>query len=200
MMSISPGPHDALIIVDVQNDFLPGGALEVPDGDAVIPPLNRLAALPFGCVVATQDWHPPDHISFAAQGGPWPVHCVHASAGADFPDLLDLRPVTHIIHKGTTRGRDSYSAFFDNEGETSTGLDGLLRALGIERVVIGGLALDYCVAATARDAARLGFTTIIVPDACRAVAGAAFDHDTLSVGTNIGFTALAAFGELARRR
>lgn len=199
MMSISPGPHDALIIVDVQNDFLPGGALAVADGDAVIPPLNRLAALPFGCVVATQDWHPPDHVSFAAQGGPWPVHCVHASAGADFPAALDLRPVTHIIHKGTTQARDSYSAFFDNEGQSSTGLDGLLRALGIERVVIGGLALDYCVAATARDAARLGFTTIIVPDACRAVSGEACDHTAGWTGTKVVFASITAFDGLATR-
>ena len=193
MSAIIPGARDALIIVDVQNDFLPGGALAVAEGDAVIAPLNRLAALAFGCVVATRDWHPPDHVSFAAQGGPWPVHCVQASRGADFPAALDLRPVTHIVHKGTRRGRDSYSAFFDNEGEFSTGLDGLLRALGIERVVIGGLALDYCVAATARDAARLGFETLIVPDACRAVAGAAWDARTAFADLAVAFTDAAGF-------
>lgn len=166
---IIPARDDALIIVDVQNDFLPGGALAIDNGDAVIAPLNRLARLDFGCVVATQDWHPANHLSFHAQGGGWPAHCIRGSTGAAFADALDTGPITHIIRKGVRADRDSYSGFFDNSGQFSTGLDGLLHALGIRRVLIGGLALDYCVAATARDAARLGFTTLVIEDACRAV-------------------------------
>lgn len=163
-------PGVALLIVDAQNDFLPGGALAVPEGDAIVPVVNDLACSGFNLVVATRDWHPADHCSFTAQGGPWPAHCVAGTKGADFPEALDLRPVGHIVHKGLDPARDSYSAFFDNEYAASTGLDGLLRARGISGVVVCGLALDFCVAATARDALRCGFWARIVPRACRAIA------------------------------
>lgn len=173
MPPITPGARDALIIVDVQNDFLPGGALAVPEGDAVIAPLTRLSHMGFGCVIATQDWHPEDHMSFSAQGGPWPVHCVGGAPGADFPPTLDQRPISLILRKGCTRDRDSYSAFADNDGAATTGLAGWLRERAIERVVIGGLALDFCVAATARDARKAGFETIVLADASRPVVSSA---------------------------
>lgn len=162
--------HSALIIVDVQNDFLPGGALAVPSGDQVIAPINALSQRGFAAVVATQDWHPADHCSFKKEGGPWPAHCIAASEGADFSSALNLGPVSHIIHKGMAQDRDSYSAFFDNDHETSTGLDHLLRGLNVTHVVVCGLALDFCVAATARDAMRCGFRTDIALEACRGIA------------------------------
>lgn len=161
--------HTALIIVDVQNDFLPGGTLAVPAGDEVIVPINGLAAKGFGAVIATQDWHPSDHCSFQEQGGPWPVHCIAASKGADFPASLNLQPVSHIIHKGRMQERDSYSAFFDNDHKSSTGLDHLLHGLKIKQVVVCGLALDFCVSATAQDALRCGFGTEIALGACRGI-------------------------------
>ncbi|WP_418610320.1 isochorismatase family protein [Gluconobacter cerinus] len=161
--------HSALIIVDVQNDFLPHGALAVPRGDEIIAQVNTLSHLGFGAVIATQDWHPADHCSFASHGGPWPEHCVAASSGADFPKSLDLSPISHIIHKGMAQNRDSYSAFFDNDRVTSTGLNALLSGLSINHVVICGLALDFCVAATAEDAMRCGFRTDIALEACRGI-------------------------------
>lgn len=162
--------RSALILVDIQNDFLPGGALAVPDGDGILEAVNALARHPFRAVIATQDWHPSQHCSFSTQGGPWPVHCVAGTHGADFPPTLLPEPVTHIIRKGVLQGRDSYSGFLDNDRATSTGLDGLLKGLDIKHVVICGLALDYCVTATALDAVQCGYRTEVVPQACRGIA------------------------------
>jgi len=159
----------ALILIDVQNDFCPGGALAVKGGDEVIEPLNRLSGLfaaNGGRVIATQDWHPADHVSFREL---WPVHCVQGSAGADFHTSLDLRPACLIVRKGFRRGLDSYSAFFENDRETSTGLDGFLKTLSIDTLVLGGLATDYCVLYSALDAAGLGYKTVVVSDAVRGV-------------------------------
>jgi nicotinamidase/pyrazinamidase len=174
----------ALIIVDVQNDFLPGGPLGVPEGDRIGPVLNRLLDR-FDTVVATQDWHPAEHGSFAANhpgraigevvdlhGLPqilWPVHCVQGSAGADFAPGLDASRLTAVFPKGTDATIDSYSGFFDNGQRQATGLGDYLKEHGIETVFIGGLATDYCVKATVLDALRLGFTTHLLVDATRGV-------------------------------
>lgn len=156
------GPGDALIVVDVQNDFCPGGALAVAAGDQVVAVLNRLMPL-FGTVVATQDWHPADHRSFSAQGGQWPAHCVAGSPGADLHPQLDRAPIDLTVRKATTAEQEAYSGF------DGTGLAAQLRERGVRRVFVGGLALDYCVDATALDAARAGFATYVVRDATRAV-------------------------------
>lgn len=157
---------DALIAVDVQNDFLPGGSLAVAGGGDVIPALNRYIAL-FSSkglpVYATRDWHPPDHCSFRRQGGPWPQHCIAGTAGAAFPATLKLPPGTRIISKADARLQDAYSGF---EG---TSLHALLQSAGIRRVLVGGLATDYCVLNTVKDALRLGYTTLVAEDAVRAV-------------------------------
>jgi nicotinamidase/pyrazinamidase len=157
---------DALIMVDVQSDFLPGGALGVPKGDEVIAPLNRSVdmfstrQLP---VFATRDWHPPDHCSFRAQGGPWPPHCIAGSPGAAFAATLSLPSTVRIVSKATCSSADAYSGF---EG---TDLAEQLRALGRIRVFLGGLATDYCVRATALDARAADFDVIVLQDAVRAV-------------------------------
>ena len=157
---------DALVVVDVQNDFLPGGALAVPNGDEVVPVLNRYigqfsaTGLP---VYASRDWHPSDHCSFDAQGGPWPAHCVAGTAGAWFAPGLSLPCESAVIDKATRADEEAYSAF---EG---TGLAGQLRAAGIERLFIGGLATDYCVSSTVLDALAEGFTVLVLKDAIRAV-------------------------------
>ena len=143
--------------------------MAVNGGDEVIAPLNRLSGLfaaNGGRVIATQDWHPIDHISFKDL---WPPHCVQGSAGADFHASLDLRPACLIVRKGFRRELDSYSAFFENDRETSTGLDGYLKALSIGTLVLGGLATDYCVLYSALDAAALGYKTVVVSDAVRGV-------------------------------
>ncbi len=152
---------EALIVVDVQNDFCPGGALAVPDGDQILDAVNRLAnEMPL--VVATRDWHPPDHGSFAERGGTWPVHCVRDTPGAQLhPDLE--ASIDAIIDKGQARERDGYSGFED------TALERLLRDRGVETVHIVGLALDYCVKATALDAREAGFGVVVHRDAIRAV-------------------------------
>ena len=154
--------HDALIIVDVQNDFCPGGALAVAEGDAVVPVLNALAPR-FGTIVATRDWHPADHRSFAAQGGPWPSHCVAATPGADFHPALDRAVVDLVVEKATRSDQEAYSGF------DGTDLAAQLRARGVRRVYVGGLALDYCVDATALDARKAGFETWVIRDATRPV-------------------------------
>ena len=158
--------HDGLLVIDVQNDFLPGGALAVPDGDAVIEPLNRCLAL-FTArnlpVFASRDWHPADHCSFIAQGGSWPVHCLAGSQGARFAAALALPEQAVIISKAATKERDSYSAF----GET--GLDGLCRQKGISRLLVGGLATDYCVKKSVLDALGLGYEVMVIREAIRAV-------------------------------
>ncbi len=175
----------ALIIVDIQNDFLPGGALEVPNGDRVIPVINRISSK-FKTAVATQDWHPANHKSFAVNqpghvkpfekgnvGGieqvVWPVHCVQGTPGAELSVDLDLKPVKAIIRKGTDPEVDSYSAFFDMMGKNKTGLDGYLRDLGVTDVYVCGLAADVCVYYTSLDACRLGYNTWFIEDASQAV-------------------------------
>lgn len=166
--------HDALLVVDVQNDFLPAGSLPVRGGDAVVPVLNgylsqfRRHGLP---IIATRDWHPPDHCSFAARGGPWPVHCVAGTPGADFPPELELPGGSLVISKAITPDRDAYSGF---EG---TRLNDELRDLGRRRLFIGGLATDYCVLNTVKDALRNGYEAFLLADAVRAVEVQAGDGD-----------------------
>lgn len=159
------GPHDALIIVDMQNDFLPGGTLGISGADRILPVVNALAALPFQAIVATQDWHPADHCSFKAHHGPWPEHCVQGTQGAELAALLRTDTACAVIRKGMRQAVDSYSAFADNEGQNPTGLEGLLRTRGITRVVVCGLAYDVCVKDTALAAHELGFETYVVADA-----------------------------------
>ena len=163
---VVPGPGDALIVVDVQNDFLPHGSLAVPDGDAVVPVLNHYLAT-FAAVIlpiyATRDWHPANHCSFKAQGGPWPPDCVADTSGARFAVALQLPTATTIISKATTADKDAYSGF---EG---TDLDARLRAKNTRRIFIGGLATDYCVLNTVRDAIKLGYEVVLLTDAIRAV-------------------------------
>lgn len=149
-------------MVDVQNDFCPGGALAVADGDAVIKPINRLAqSVPL--VVATRDWHPPDHRSFSAQGGPWPEHCVRETHGAQIHHGIDSSRIDAVVDTGRTPEQEGYSGFEDTE------LEGLLRAHVVDTVHVAGLALDYCVKRTALDAKRAGFDVIVHRAATRAV-------------------------------
>jgi nicotinamidase/pyrazinamidase len=161
-----PWPGDALLIVDVQNDFLPGGSLAVSRGDEVVPALNQYIGafeaqgLP---VYATRDWHSERHCSFRAQGGPWPPHCMAGTRGAEFAAALTLPPSTTVISKATTPDEDAYSGF------QGTDLDSRLRATGIRRLFVGGLATDYCVLNTVRDALRLGYDVMLLSDAIRAV-------------------------------
>jgi nicotinamidase/pyrazinamidase len=182
--TLAPGPHDALLIVDVQNDFLPGGRLAVAGGDAVIPALNRCIDVfsPRGLpIVATRDWHPRDHCSFRDRGGPWPQHCVAGSDGARFPPALALPATTHIVSKGTDPARDAYSGF------DGTGLDSMLGDLGCRRLFIAGLALEYCVLSTATDALKLGYAVVLLMDATCALnlvaeAGADAERSLLALG------------------
>ncbi|MDE2310777.1 MAG: nicotinamidase [Betaproteobacteria bacterium] len=161
---LQPQQGDALLIVDVQNDFLPGGSLTVPRGDEVVPALNRyLRAFQNLPVYATRDWHPARHCSFKAQGGPWPPHCVAGTRGAEFAAALRLPPSAVIISKATTVEQDAYSGFQDTE------LDSLLHSTSIRRLFIGGLATDYCVLNTVRDALGLGYKVLLLADAMRAV-------------------------------
>lgn len=174
----------ALILVDIQNDFLAGGALAVPDGDQVIPVVNRLLPL-FSIVVATQDWHPANHGSFAANHPGkkafeqielnglsqtlWPVHCVQGTAGAELASGLQRERIAKIFTKGTDAGIDSYSGLFDNGHRKSTGLGEWLKVKGVNEVYVCGLAIDYCVKFTALDSAQMGFKTHFVEDASRGV-------------------------------
>ena len=157
---------DALIVVDVQRDFLPGGALAVPEGDGVVPVLNRYlesfheAGLP---IVATRDWHPPNHCSFAEQGGSWPPHCVQGTPGAEFAEQLQLPSDALVISKATSTEKDAYSGF------DGTDLERRMHDAGVRRVFVGGLATDYCVLATVKDAVRAGFEVLVLGDAVRAV-------------------------------
>jgi nicotinamidase/pyrazinamidase len=182
--TIKPGENDVLIVVDVQVDFLPGGALAVPDGDAVIEPINRLAKR-FRHVVLTQDWHPEGHASFASSHpakqpfeitdlhyGPqvlWPDHCVQGTSGAEISRDIDIPHAQLVIRKGYNAGIDSYSGFKEADRQTSTGLAGYLKERGFRRVFCAGLALDFCVAWTALDAADAGFETYLIEDASRAI-------------------------------
>ena len=174
----------ALVVVDVQNDFCPGGALEVPDGDAVVPAINRIAPR-FAARILTQDWHPPGHRSFAsshpgrapfetaelAYGEQvlWPDHCVQGTEGAAFHPELATDGADLVLRKGFRPEIDSYSAFFENDRRTPTGLAGYLRGRGVSRLVFVGLATDFCVAWSAIDGTREGFEVAVVEDACRAI-------------------------------
>jgi nicotinamidase/pyrazinamidase len=175
---------DVLLVVDVQRDFLPGGALAVPDGDAVVAPINALAER-FGHVVLTQDWHPAGHVSFASShpgraafqtvqlgyGAQvlWPEHCVQGTAGAALAEGLCVPRAEMVIRKGFYQGVDSYSAFVEADRTTKTGLAGYLRERGLGRITVVGLATDFCVAWTALDAKAAGFEVFVVEDACRAI-------------------------------
>jgi nicotinamidase/pyrazinamidase len=166
MNAISLTPADALIVVDMQNDFLPGGALGVPRGDEVLAPIRQLIALYRGRglpVYVTRDWHPADHVSFKDQGGPWPPHCVAGSSGAEFSAALNLTDGVKVISKATTAQADAYSAF------NGTELADELRDRHVERVAVCGLATDYCVLNTVLDALTLRFKAIVLPEATRAV-------------------------------
>jgi nicotinamidase/pyrazinamidase len=183
-MSIAPSPEDVFIVVDVQNDFLPGGALAVPQGDEVIAPINALARK-FRNVVETQDWHGKGHVSFASSHAGkkpfekvklaygdqvlWPDHCVQGSQGAAFSDKLDLPMAQLVIRKGYHPDVDSYSGFVEADKLTQTGLAGYLRERHIKRCFVAGLATDFCVAWTAMDAVKAGFETYVIADASRAI-------------------------------
>ncbi len=177
-------PQDVLLVVDIQNDFCPGGALAVPDGDAVISVLHRIAPR-FEHIILTQDWHSPAHASFASAHpgkhpfeqinlsyGPqtlWPDHCVQGTRGAEFHPALCLPQAELILRKGFRPQIDSYSAFFENDRTTPTGLAAYLKERGLTRVFLAGLAYDFCVAYSALDARRLGLPAVVIRDACRAI-------------------------------
>lgn len=199
---------DALLVVDVQNDFLPGGALAVPDGAAILPTVNALMAQ-FDCVIATQDWHPPGHESFASRHPGrrpgdvvdlhgieqvlWPDHCEQGSPGASFAASLDVARFDAVVRKGQNPAVDSYSGFFDNDHRSPTGLDGLLLRRGIRRVFVCGLAADYCVRFTALDAVGLGFETVLITDATKAVNLAPGDRErAFDACSNAGVSLLAS--------
>jgi len=181
---LPPDPSDALIVIDVQNDFCPGGALAVAEGDRVVPLVNRMAPA-FGIRVFTQDWHPADHMSFADNHpgaaafssvampyGPqvlWPRHCVQGTRGAEFHPGLDTSSADLVLRKGFRPEIDSYSAFFENDHATATGLAGYLRDRGVRRVWLAGLATDFCVAWSAIDALGRDLAVVLVEDACRAI-------------------------------
>ncbi|GAB3675547.1 bifunctional nicotinamidase/pyrazinamidase [Salinisphaera aquimarina] len=174
----------ALLLVDIQNDFLPGGALAVAEGDAIVPIANRLMPV-FDHVIASQDWHPPHHLSFAAEHDGfepfqlteldglqqilWPVHCVQGTPGAGFASALDVAGIDHVVRKGSNPRIDSYSAFYDNDHRQATGLTEHLRERGIDALFVAGLAADVCVKFTALDALADGFDTTLIVDATRGV-------------------------------
>ncbi len=176
--------HKALIVIDLQNDFCPGGALAVPDGHSIVPLVNSLIAR-FDHVILTQDWHPEGHLSFASSHDGkspfgstilhygeqtlWPDHCVQETAGAEFHDELNWGKAELVIRKGFRKAIDSYSAFFENDRTTPTGLNGYLKERGLTDLTFVGLATDFCVGYSALDAARLGFRAIVRTDACRAI-------------------------------
>ena len=175
---------DALLIIDVQRDFCPGGSLAVPGGDAVVPEINRLAAC-FEHVVLTQDWHPASHTSFASNHPGkqpfdqisleyglqtlWPDHCVQGTPGAEFHSQLEIGRAELVLRKGFRPQIDSYSAFLENDKITPTGLTGYLRERGFKRIFLAGLAYDYCVRYSAVDGRRAGFDTAVIEDACRSI-------------------------------
>jgi nicotinamidase/pyrazinamidase len=181
---ISPGESDALVVVDVQNCFVPGGSLAVKGGDTIVPLINRLAKS-FSNVILTQDWHTADHVSFASQHAGkkpfemtalpygeqvlWPDHCVQGTPGAELVKGLDVPHARLVLRKGFHRNVDSYSAFLEADQKTQTGLAGYLRSAGIQRVFFCGLATDYCVAWSALDARKLGFGAAVIEDACRGI-------------------------------
>ena len=201
MINTKLGDSDLLLVIDVQNDFCPGGALAVTDGDAVVPVINRLAE-GFGHVALTQDWHPAGHSSFATAHpgsaaldtismpyGPQtlrPDHCVQGTAGAAFHPQLDTRRAELVIRKGFRAEIDSYSAFYENDRRTPTGLAGYLRDRGLRRIFLAGLATDYCVYYSALDARRLGFDSIVIEAGCRAI--------DLAGSLDVAWTAMADAG------
>jgi len=200
---------NVLIVVDVQDDFCPGGALAVPRGDEVVPIINRLAAR-FRHVVLTQDWHPRGHFSFAsthpgrqpyetiaAPYGPqvlWPDHCVQGTRGAEFHRSLQVAHAALIVRKGMDRAIDSYSAFYENDRKTPTGLTGYLRERGFSRVFLAGLAFDFCVRYSAEDARRQGFDVFVVEDACR---GIDVDGSMAQTRTSLAAQGVASISALA---
>jgi nicotinamidase/pyrazinamidase len=183
-MTVPVRDDDLLLIIDVQNDFCPGGALAVADGDAVVPVVNRLIER-FDHVVLTQDWHPSGHSSFATaypgsapfetigmaygQQTLWPDHCIQGTPGAAFHPKLATERAELVIRKGFRSAIDSYSAFYENDRRTPTGLAGYLRERGLRRIFLAGLATDFCVHYSAMDARRLGFDTVLIEDGCRAI-------------------------------
>jgi nicotinamidase/pyrazinamidase len=178
------GERDVLLVVDIQNDFCPGGSLSVPRGDEVVPLINRLAR-DFAHVVLTQDWHPRGHLSFASSHlgkkpyqtieAPygtqvlWPDHCVQGTKGAALRDDLQIPHAELVLRKGYHRAIDSYSAFYENDRRTRTGLAGYLRERGFARVFLAGLAFDFCVRYSAEDAQRENFEAVVIEDACRGI-------------------------------
>ena len=197
--TFTTGDREVLLIVDIQNDFCPGGSLSVPRGDEVVPLINGLAGK-FSHVVLTQDWHPRGHLSFASShtgktpyqtikvsyGSQvlWPDHCVQGTAGAAFRKDLEIPHAELILRKGYHRETDSYSAFYENDRKTRTGLAGYLRERGFRRVFLAGLAFDFCVRYSAEDARREGFEAIVIEDACRGI-----DVDGSMAATRKLFTA-----------
>ncbi|HML12804.1 MAG TPA: bifunctional nicotinamidase/pyrazinamidase [Xanthobacteraceae bacterium] len=181
---MAPTDRDVLLVVDVQKDFCPDGRLAVPRGDEVVPIINGIAGK-FTNVVLTQDWHPPGHLSFASSHpgrqpyqtievayGPqvlWPDHCVQGTPGAEFRGDLQIPHAALVIRKGFRRSIDSYSAFYENDRATPTGLAGYLRERGLTRVLLAGLALDFCVRYSAEDAHQEGFQVVVIDDACRGI-------------------------------
>jgi nicotinamidase/pyrazinamidase len=163
-MNIRVNPEtDALLVVDVQRDFCPGGALAVPQGDRIVPAINRLLGLTHWVTVATRDWHPPDHCSFKTQGGIWPVHCVADTDGASFHPELQVSRIRHLVSKAVTKDSEAYSGF------QGTDLARLLHSSNLRRVFVCGLATDYCVKATALDARHAGLDVVVIEDAIRGV-------------------------------
>jgi nicotinamidase/pyrazinamidase len=181
---VKPGSRDVLLVVDVQNDFIPGGALAVKEGDAIVPLVNQLGA-GFEHVILTQDWHTPGHVSFAsAHAGKkpfetisldygtqvlWPDHCVHGTPGADFHNDLKIPHAELIIRKGYRKQMDSYSAFYEADGKTTTGLAGYVKDRGFLQVYLVGLATDFCVCWSALDARKVGLGATVIEDACRGI-------------------------------
>ena len=206
-----PSARDVLLVVDMQNDFCPGGGLAVPRGDEVVPLINGLAEK-FAHVVLTQDWHPRGHLSFAsshpgtkpyqtievAYGTQvlWPDHCVQATRGAALRDDLKIPHAELVLRKGYHREIDSYSAFYENDRKTHTGLAGYLRERGFKRVFLAGLAFDFCVRYSAEDAKREGFTAIVIEDACRGIDVDGSMAATRATFKTLGIPSVAA-GELA---
>jgi nicotinamidase/pyrazinamidase len=194
-MPIQVDPQtDALIVVDVQRDFCPGGALAVPHGDDVVPVINRLLGLTDWLTVATRDWHPADHCSFKAQGGIWPPHCVAGTDGAAFHPALDQARIGTVVSKAVTRDAEAYSGF------QGTDLAARLAARGVRRVFVCGLATDYCVKATALDARRSGLDVVVIEDAIRGVEVAPGDCAQAVDEMRASAIVLAPSGELTARR
>jgi nicotinamidase/pyrazinamidase len=199
-MAITIGESDVLLVVDVQNDFCPNGKLPVPHGDEVVPTINRLAGR-FRHVVLTQDWHPPGHHSFASSHSGkrpfdivtvaygqqilWPDHCVQVTTGAQFHDGLQIPHAELVLRKGFRSTIDSYSAFYENDRKTPTGLAGYLRERGLTRIFVAGLALDFCVRYSAEDARGQGIPVVVIEDACRGI-----DVDGSVAATRESFAAL----------